>query len=209
MQTNIIIQIIDTLTKRYGIPKSYVEWGDDKFRLLIGTILAAQERDDKVNRVLDSCWEKYNTAQKIVDCSLDELKQDLSEIGMGDMKAERIKVVAQMLLQDYRGRVPDNFNYLVSLPGVGRKTAGIVMLYGYGLVIEVPVDTHVRRLCNRIGICNKKTPTAISNDLRSLPDGIKRNINFALVSHGKNICRAINPRCESCTISDLCEKNNV
>lgn len=203
------IEIIESLAVRYGDPRSYIAWNDEPLRLLVGTMLAAQERDDKVNRVLDRCWDKYNTAVKISNIPIVEMHKDFQEIGMYDTKCQRIKRVAQLLAADYKGKVPDNYEYLISLPGVGRKTASIVMLYLYGKAPYVAVDTHVKRLSIRIGLVNKKTPNAISNYYQSFPNHIKKKINHTLVSHGKTICRAVNPRCESCSISDLCERNGV
>ena len=183
----------------------------EPFQLLIATILAAQCTDLRVNIVTKDLFKKYKSLGDFAVVNPEELEQDIKSTGFYRNKAKNIINCCQKLIREYEGKVPNNMEALVSLPGVGRKTANVVLSNIYGIP-GVIVDTHCIRLSNRIGLTEHDDPVKIENDLMEIvqkKDWSKFSNN--LVYHGRAICDARKPKCEICPISKHCVffNNNV
>ena len=176
--------------------------------LLIATQLAAQCTDARVNIVTKELFKKYRNAEDYAGADISELEQDIKSTGFFRNKAKNIKECCIKLLRDYEGKVPDNMEALLSLPGVGRKTANVIL----STVFSKPgviVDTHCTRLANRIGLTKSKNPDIIERDLmKLLPENEWANFSHYLVYHGRAVCHARRPKCEICSIMPYCAYAN-
>lgn len=179
------------------------------FQLLIAVVLSAQTTDKSVNMVTPILFEKYPDVISIAFAKQADMENILKPIGMYRTKAKNIIGLCNKLIDEYGGKVPDDYEKLVSLPGVGRKTANVVLSVGFGQQ-RIAVDTHVFRLSNRIGITAEKdvlkTELAL---MKSIPKDHWTKIHHALIWHGRQICSARNPKCEECGIEFLCKKNGL
>ena len=168
-------------------------------------ILAAQESDKVVNKVSKEFFKKYKNAQDIANAKLEDLEESLKHINFYRRKAKLIKECCQKLLELYNGDVPKTVEELVKLPGVGRKTANMVIGGAYNLPAII-VDRHVHRVVERISLSKQKNPDKMEMELREIvPKEMWTKFSLLLLNHGKTICKARNPECEKCPILDLCE----
>ncbi len=178
--------------------------------MLVATILSAQCTDEKVNEVTATLFAKYRTAEDYLRVPEDELKRDIKPTGFFNQKAISIRAACQRIVEVYDGRVPDTMEDLITLRGVARKTANIVLGNAYGIVEGIAVDTHVRRLANRLGYSEHSDPDKIEQDLMRL---IARDrwfdFTYVLIDHGRSVCVARKPRCEDCVVNDLCPSSLV
>lgn len=175
------------------------------YELLIATILSAQCTDVRVNIVTDELFKEYNTPEKIVSLSEDELGEKIRTCGLYKSKSKNILETSRALIKDYNSKVPDNMEDLIKLPGVGRKTANVVLSNAFG-VPAIAVDTHVFRVSNRIGIAEGKTPEAVEKELmNNIPKELWSLAHHLIIWHGRNICKARKPECERCPIAPYCE----
>ncbi len=174
------------------------------FELLIATILSAQCTDKKVNEVTKELFKKYKRLEDYLSVPLEELEQDIRPTGFYKVKAKRIRECCEILINDYKGKVPSEMDELLRLPGVGRKTANVVL----GAVFDVPgivVDTHVKRLAKRLGFSDSNDPEKIEKELEQLiPKEKWRRFSDVLIYHGREICKARKPLHDKCPISNLC-----
>lgn len=179
------------------------------FQLLIAVVLSAQTTDKSVNLVTPALFERAPDAAAIAAMETEELEQILKRIGMYRTKAKNIKALCLMLTEKYKGQVPGDYDKLTELPGVGRKTANVVLSVGFGQQ-RIAVDTHVFRLANRIGLTAEKdvlkTELAL---MKALPEEHWTSMHHAMIFHGRQICVARKPRCIECGIESLCKKNGV
>lgn len=175
------------------------------FELLIAVILSAQATDKSVNRATQILFDKANTPKKIAGLGLTGLKKYIKTIGLYNTKAKNIIKTCKILLEQYHGEVPDNREALESLPGVGRKTANVILNTAFQQA-TIAVDTHIFRVCNRTGIAPGKTPLAVEKALlKVVPKRYLKNTHHWLVLHGRYTCLARKPKCPECIIIDLCE----
>jgi len=178
--------------------------------ILVATILSAQCTDERVNKITPGLFKKYRTALDYAQTPATVLEQEIKSAGFYRNKAKNIIGACRIIDEKYVGKVPDKMEELIQLPGVARKTANIVLGNAYGIVVGIAVDTHVRRLSNRLGFTKENIPEKIEKDLIHL---IERknwfNISNILIEHGRNVCKAIKPGCESCFISDICPKIGI
>jgi endonuclease III len=173
--------------------------------LLIATILSAQCTDVQVNKVTPALFRKYRSARDYAGADPTELEQDLRAIGLYRNKAKNIRACCRLLVDRYDGRVPDTMEALVSLPGVGRKTANVVLGNAFGKNVGVVVDTHVARLSERLGLTRETDPKKIEPALmRLVPQEDWTLFSHWLIFHGRRRCKAINPDCLRCEIGELC-----
>ncbi|HEY7110259.1 MAG TPA: endonuclease III [Nitrososphaeraceae archaeon] len=182
----------------------------DPFKILIATMLSARTRDENTTKVVKILFDKYRDINEFSKASLEEIREIIHSIGFYNVKALRIKQVVQILLDRYDGMVPSNFDELISLPGVGRKTANCVLVYAFELP-AIPVDTHVHRISNRLGIVNTSRPEETESELQKIFDKkIWTNVNDTFVTYGQNICLPINPKCTICQLKSRCKyfRNN-
>ena len=197
-------KIIELLGKEYPDAKTALHYSSP-LEILVATILSAQSTDKQVNVVTKSLFKKYKTAKDYADADLSELEQDIKSTGFYHNKAKHLKNAAKLLVEKYDGKVPQSMDKLVELQGVARKTANIVLSNAYGIVVGVAVDTHVKRLSQRLGLTDNTNPDKIEKDLMEivLKSQWERITNL-LIFHGRNVCTARKPNCKECTLNKLC-----
>ena len=199
-----IREIIAELARLYPEAGCSLDY-TDPLQLLISTQLSAQCTDARVNMVTPGLFKKYPTVYDFAAADLSELEQDIKSTGFYHNKAKNIINTCKMLISDFDGKVPSNMEDLLKLPGVGRKTANLVLGDIFG-VPGIVVDTHAARLSNRIGLTSQKDPEKIEYDLmKILPRESWTKFCHQLVYHGRAVCNARKPMCEACTIRMLCD----
>jgi endonuclease-3 len=180
------------------------EEGRDPFKILIGTILSARTRDESTTKIVHNLFLRFRNSKELADANLEEIKEIIRSIGFYNVKAERIQEVSRIITKEYKGKVPQSIEKLLQLPGVGRKTANCVLVYGFNKP-AIPVDVHVHRISNRIGIVNTKTPEMTEIELANLTGRRTwSRINNTFVMYGQNICLPRNPRCDLCQLKNDC-----
>ncbi len=183
---------------------------EDALQLLVATILSAQCTDERVNKVTPALFEAYPTAQSFAEADRQELEEAVRSTGFYRNKAKNIQGAAQRIVTEYDGEVPDEMDDLLTLPGVARKTAGVVLGVWYDKAEGVVVDTHVKRLSNRLGLTKQSTPEKIERDLMALvPQDEWIDLSHLLIFHGRRVCNARKPDCANCSLADLCPSANV
>ena len=177
----------------------------DPFKILIATILSARSRDEETRRVVKDLFAKFRDIEEFSRADLSDIRKLVHSIGFYNIKALRIKQVVQVLIDRFNGKVPSNMQDLISLPGVGRKTANCVLVYAFKKP-AIPVDVHVHRISNRLGIVN--TNKTEETELMLYKIFAKRSwsvVNDTFVSFGQNICVPINPKCNICKLTKICK----
>jgi endonuclease-3 len=197
-------KIIQLLEKEHPDAKIALHY-TNPLELLVATMLSAQTTDERVNLVTQTLFKKYPTAQAYAEANLQELEQDIRSTGFYHNKAKHLQGAAQILVSKYGGKVPKTMAELLELPGVARKTANIVLYGGYGVVAGVAVDTHVRRLSQRLGLTESADPEKIERDLMGLvPQAQWMYFTDLLIFHGRRVCMAKKPNCGGCVLDKLC-----
>lgn len=198
------LEIIDRLDKAY--PDAHLELNfSSPFELLIATILAAQCTDERVNQVTKTLFKKYPTPESYLAVDISELEEDIRPTGFYRNKAKNIVACCRKIVEDYDGKIPQSVEQLTSLPGVGRKTANIVLANAMGIP-AIGVDTHTVRVPHRLGIVDTKNPDKIEAQLRYLlPKERWARANILLQWHGRYTCQAKKPKCGECLVYDLCQ----
>jgi len=180
------------------------------FTVLISCLLSLRTKDEITEKVSIRLLKIYYTPEKIKDLSEQELEKIIYPVGFYKTKAKRIKEISKTILQEYQGNVPKNFETLLTLKGVGRKTANIVMVYGFNKQDYLPIDTHCHRIPNRLGWITTKTPEETEIKLRKiLPKKYWTDFNHLFVVFGQTICKPISPYCSTCPINKYCKQRNV
>lgn len=198
-------QILSALDETYGVTKEgfhhFADW-----QLLMAIMLSAQSTDKQVDEVLPPLWEKFPALEALSDAGLEEVEAAIKSIGLYKNKAKNMKKCAYQLLTEHNGRVPVSMEDLLTLAGVGRKTATLFLADAYGIP-GVTVDTHVFRISRRLGWAEGKNPAEVEQELMQvLPREHWNRINFQLIYHGREICSARKCRCEKCILNEWCEK---
>lgn len=174
------------------------------FSILIGTILSARTRDENTTKIVKILFSKYKNAKQLANAKLRDVEKIIKPIGFYHVKAKRIIEVAKIIDSQYKGKVPDNLEELVDLPGVGRKTANCVLVYAFEKP-AIPVDIHVHRISNRLGLVKTKTPEETEMELmKKIPQKYWLDINDTFVMYGQNICKPVSPMCSVCKIRKDC-----
>ncbi|MEM1514508.1 MAG: endonuclease III [Thermoproteota archaeon] len=204
-----VVQIIDLLEKVHPDAKLILKWSNP-LELLIAAILASQFRDDVVNRVTENLFKKYRTAADYANADLKDLENDIKSVRFYRAKARNIKEACRILLEKYDGEVPKTMDELLSLPGVGRKTANVVLSNAFGVIEGIIVETHVSRLSRRLGLTDKSDSDEIEKDLMEIVPR-KKWLRFSdlLIFHGRKICTAKKPKCDECVLNNLCPSANL
>jgi endonuclease-3 len=180
-----------------------------EIELLVSVMLSAQTTDVTVNRVTERLFRKYRRPEDYLAVPLEELEQDIKPTGTFRLKARNLRGTMRMLIEEHDGRVPTRLDELVRLPGVGRKTANVVAAER-GATQGIVVDTHVRRLSQRLGLTRQEDPAKIERDLvRIVPRADWGRFPHLLIWHGRRVCIARTPRCESCVLADLCPSSRI
>ncbi len=174
-------------------------------QLLVATILSAQCTDQRVNQVTPELFRRFPDAAALASADLEELEQLIRSTGFYRSKAKNIQRACWQLLTNFAGTVPQSMEELLTLPGVARKTANVVLGHAYGISAGVTVDTHVKRLSDRLGLTQHKDPIRIERDLmKLLPQPEWENWSIRLIYHGRAVCQARKPACDRCALADLC-----
>lgn len=192
------------LEKEYPDVKPSLNYSNP-LELLVATVLSAQSTDVQINKVTENLFKKYRTAEDYAHADIRELENDIYSTGFYKNKAKNIKDAALTIIERHNGEVPKTMEELDALPGVGRKTANIVLARGFGITEGIAVDTHVKRVSRRLGFTNHTDPEKIEKDLMSLvPEESFDAFSMTLISHGRKICQARKPKCPSCVVNNLC-----
>ena len=206
----VIIQAMQDTLKREKPPRLtalkglQMEERGDPFKILIGTILSARTRDENTTKVVRKFFERYTTPEEVACADIDEIKKIIHSIGFYNVKANRIKDVAKMLVEKHGGSVPSNVDDLLQLPGVGRKTANCVLVYAFDKP-AIPVDIHVHRISNRLGLVKTRTPEQTETELTKFVNRrLWTSVNDTFVMYGQNICLPIKPQCSMCDLKNSC-----
>jgi endonuclease-3 len=205
----LIKEIIRRLKREYPEPKVALNFSNP-FELLVATILSAQTTDVHVNKVTEGLFKKYKTVKDYADAPIERLEKDISSINFYRNKAKNIKASARIILEKYSSQVPRKMDELLSLPGVARKTANIILSNAFGINEGIAVDTHVKRLARRLGLSKHDDPVKIERDLMEItPLEEWGNLSNLLILHGRKVCQAKRPDHAHCILSDICPSRNI
>lgn len=205
MKKSDVIDMMQILKKTYPDAKCSLDFGTP-FELLVAVVLSAQCTDDRVNKTTPALFSRCHTPEEFVSIPLSELEELVHPCGFYKTKSKNIKLTAQKILDEFDGKVPENMKDLMSLPGVGRKTANVVMLEAFDKPQGIAVDTHAKRLSNRIGLSSESEPEKIEQDLlKQLPYELYKDVNHIFIWHGRNTCTARSPKCQTCSIQKYCQ----
>lgn len=202
-----IEEVLEILDKTYPDARCELNF-NTPFQLLVATMLSAQSTDKTVNKVTDKLFEKYPALEDFQKLDQSQLELEIKEIGLYKNKSKNIKEMCNMLEEKFQGNVPDNMEDLVSLPGVGRKTANVVLSNAFD-VPAIAVDTHVFRVSNRIGLAKAKNVETTEEQLRkNIPMNKWSKAHHLLIWHGRRVCAARKPKCEACPVAAYCKYYN-
>ena len=197
-------EVTARLKAEYPDARIELDWSNP-LELLVATILSAQTTDVQVNRVTESLFSKYRTAEDYADSNPGELEEDIRPTGFYRNKARSLRGMARALVEEHGGEVPRTMSELVALPGVGRKTANVVLGNAFGLNEGIVVDTHVRRVSGRLGLTESSDPVKVEQELmRLVPERDWTIFSHLLILHGRRTCKARKPDCPNCILNDIC-----
>ena len=197
-------KIIDILKSTYPDATCSLDF-TTPFEMVVAVMLSAQCTDERVNKTTPILFKRCKTISDYVDIDIKELEDIIHPCGFFKNKAKNIKLCAKQILDNFNGIVPNNMEDLLTLAGVGRKSANVILLEVYGIANGIAVDTHAKRISNLIGFSNQKEPEKIEQDLiKVIPKEYLKYVNHLFVWHGRNTCIARKPNCESCTVKNFC-----
>jgi endonuclease-3 len=197
-------EVVDRLREEY--PDSTISLDfSNRLELLVAVVLSGQCTDERVNATTPELFEKYETAEDYASVDPEELAEDISSITYPNQKAGWLVDAAHRIVDEHDGEVPDTMGELTDLPGVGRKTANVVLQHGHDVVEGIVVDTHVQRIARRLGLTERQGRDAIERDLVDVvPEADWVDFTHLLIDHGREVCTARNPDCEACVLADVC-----
>lgn len=201
--------IIKRLRREYPVLKCALSF-KNPFELLVATILSAQSTDLQVNKLTKDLFQKYMTIRDFADANPDQFRKDVSSVNFFNNKAKHIQATARMVLEQFDGKMPKTMKELILLPGVARKTANIVLYNAYGITEGIAIDTHVKRLANRLGLTRHDDPVKIENDLMAItPKEDWGDLTHMLIDHGRAVCQARKPIHNNCVLADICPSRDI
>lgn len=204
-----IKEILKLLKKDYPNPTVALNFSNP-LEMLIATILSAQATDVKVNEVTQYLFKKYKTARDYAEVDRTQLENDIRPTGFYHNKAKYLQEACKLIVEEFDGKVPDTMEGLISLPGVARKTANIVISNAFGKIEGIAVDTHVKRLSQRLGLTKNKNPDKIEQDLMAIiPKKDWFQFTYMIIDHGRRICHAKKPEHDKCVVRELCPSANI
>lgn len=204
-----VLEDIRRLKKHYPDARYYLNWSTP-LELLVAAILSAQVRDEVVNTTTSKLFKKYKTAKDYAKADLQELTNDTRSVTFAGNKAKHIKEACKILVEKYNGKVPKTVEELTELPGIGRKTANVILANAYNIINGIVVDTHVIRIAYRLGLTKQENPDKIEEDLlKIVPRQNWKEFQWLIKAHGRAVCQAPTPYCSKCFLSDICPKNGV
>ena len=202
---NICLKIIQILKETYPEATCSLDFSTP-YQMVIAVMLSAQCTDARVNKTTPLLFEKYGTPEAISKMKLSELEKIIHPCGFYKNKAKNIKAMTEMILNEYNGQVPENMDDLMKLPGVGRKSANVVMLEAFNNPQGIAVDTHAKRIANKLGLSKNSDPEKIEHDLlKSIPKEYYYDANHLFVWHGRYTCIARKPKCSECPVYQYCK----
>lgn len=205
MNRNEAIKIVERLKEMYPDAKCSLDF-NTPFEMLVAVCLSAQCTDDRVNLVTPKLFEVYDTPEDFANCNLSKLEELIHSCGFYKNKAKNLKAAGQKILLDFNGEVPRKMEELITIPGVGRKSANVIMLEAFNDPQGIAVDTHARRLANRIGFSKESDPSKVEKDLCSIiPREYWKDVNHIFIWHGRKTCSSQKPKCETCLLNDVCK----
>ena len=203
-----INSLIDTLRKTYPDAKCSLDF-ETPFQLVVAVCLSAQCTDERVNLTTPALFNICKSIEDFANIDLAELEKLIHPCGFYKNKAKNIKKCANQILENFDGKVPQNMDDLISLAGVGRKSANVIMLEVFGNAVGIAVDTHCKRISNRIGLSNEKDPSKIEQDLlKQIDPKDYKDVNHLFIWHGRYTCKSQKPLCEKCTLKQFCKYYN-
>lgn len=208
MKKQDIVKIIEILKVTYPEATCSLDF-KTPFELGIAVMLSAQCTDERVNKITPVLFEKFKKPEDYINSSLEEIEEIIKPCGFYKNKAKNVYGYAKMIIENYNKTVPDKMEELIKLPGIGRKSANVIMLEAFNNPQGIAVDTHAKRIANRMGLSNEKEPLKIEQDLiKIIPKEYFKDVNHLLVWHGRNICNARKPECTKCPIKEYCKFYN-
>jgi len=204
MADNRIEKLLGILTQTYGTNPWNWHTRQTPFQVLIGTVLSQRTRDEKTDEAAKALFSRYPSAEMLAEAEVEEIAGLIRPANYYNTKALRIKEISKIILEKHLGNTPDTISELMRLPGVGRKTAACVMVYGFRKK-ALPVDTHVHRISNRLGLIKTQNAEESEKELwKVVPEDFVMHYNELMVKHGQKVCKPIGPSCHDCPIKDLC-----
>ncbi len=201
-----VLEIIKILKEYYPDATCSLDF-KNPFEMMISVMLAAQCTDERVNKTTPELFEKYGTPELMANADIKDLERIVHPCGFYKNKAKNIKACSQKIIELYDGKVPENMEDLQSLPGVGRKSANVIMLEAFHNPQGIAVDTHAKRISNRIGFSKETEPEKVEKDLlKQIPKEYYYDVNHLLVWHGRAICDSRKPKCEECPVNKYCNE---
>ena len=198
-------EIVEILKRTYPDAKCSLDF-KTPFEMVVAVMLSAQCTDERVNKTTPTLFTRCKTIEDFANIDLKELKEIIHPCGFYQNKAKNIKKCAKQVLENFKGTVPDNMDDLLTLAGVGRKSANVILLEVYGIANGIAVDTHAKRIANLMGLSSEKEPSKIEQDLvKFFPKNTLKDINHLFIWHGRNTCVARNPKCNSCPLKIYCD----
>lgn len=203
-----VTNFVKTLKKAYPDATCSLDF-KTPFQMVVAVMLSAQCTDARVNKTTPALFERCKTIQDFVDIDIQELEDLIHPCGFYKNKAKNIKLCAKQVIENFNGEVPHTMEELLTLAGVGRKSANVILLEAFGIANGIAVDTHAKRVSNRIGLSNEKEPEKIEQDLLKIfPKEYLKDINHLFVWHGRNTCDSRKPNCENCCVKEFCKYYN-
>ena len=200
-----VIKVIEILKEYYPDATCSLDF-ETPFQMVVAVMLSAQCTDERVNKTTPSLFRKYGTPEAICNMKLSELEKIIHPCGFYKNKAKNVKATAEMIINEFNGVVPNTMEELMKLPGVGRKSANVVMLEAFNSPQGIAVDTHAKRVSNKLGLSKNEDPEKIEQDLlKVIPKEYYYDVNHLFVWHGRKTCTARNPKCDECPISAYCK----
>ena len=205
MKQDIAIKIIDKLRETYPDATCSLDFSTP-FQMLVSVVLSAQCTDERVNKTTPNIFEKYPTVYDFYNMDISTLEDLIHPCGFYKTKAKSLKAASKMIVEVYNGEVPKTMEELIKIPGVGRKSANVIMLEAFKNPQGIAVDTHAKRISNKVGFSKELDPLKIEQDLLKIfPKKYYYDVNHLLVWHGRKTCTARNPKCSECSIKKLCK----
>lgn len=205
MKKSNYVDIINVLKKTYPEAKCSLDF-NKPFELVVAVMLSAQCTDERVNKTTPALFSKYPTIESFANADITDLEKMIHPCGFYKNKAKNIIETAKKVLNDFDGIVPSNMEDLLTLPGVGRKSANVIMLEVFSIAQGVAVDTHCKRISNRLGLSKESDPTKIEFDLiQKFPPETLKDVNHLFMYFGRDICTARKPKCEQCPLRNFCK----
>lgn len=204
MTKNETNKLINILKKTYPDAKCSLDFSTP-FELVVAVMLSAQCTDERVNLTTPSLFKRCKTIEDFANIDIKELEEIIHPCGFYRNKAKNIKLCAKQVIENFSGEVPQDIDSLLTLAGVGRKSANVILLEVFGIATGIAVDTHCKRISNRIGLSNQTDPSKIEQDLlKQIDKKYLKDVNHLFIWHGRYTCTARNPKCENCTIKEFC-----